>query len=228
MPTGQGSTAKRRNGEKDGENMNEEARTAQNTEKVSAQTAACAPKPASSDAETGTGTKTNPKPEEDRIFHPFGPFYDRSSRFLILSSFPSVKSREAGFFYGHPRNRFWRVLAGVFGLPAPGNEIPEKQAFLRACHAALWDVTAACRITGSADAAIRNASGNDLAPLLQNSAVSAIFVNGKTALTYYNRFQLPETGIPAILLPSTSPANAAWSEAELIRAWRQKILPALG
>lgn len=151
--------------------------------------------------------------------HPIPPVFDTDSTVLVLGSFPSVKSRESGFFYGHAQNRFWRVTAAVFGCPVPVT-IPEKRAFLLQNHVALWDVIASCDIDGSSDASIKNVRPNDLAPLLAASKITHIFTNGATADALYTRWQFPATGIPAVRLPSTSPANAAWSLDRLIDAWR--------
>ena len=120
------------------------------------------------------------KSVSEEIVHPIPPFYDQSSRILILGSFPSVKSRESGFFYGHPQNRFWRVLSTVFGESVP-ETIEEKKAQLLTHRVALWDVIASCRITGSSDSSIRDAVPNDVATLLSQTDVRAIFTNGKTA-----------------------------------------------
>lgn len=151
--------------------------------------------------------------------HPIPPVFDADSTVLVLGSFPSVKSRESGFFYGHAQNRFWRVTAAVFGCPVPVT-IPEKRAFLLQNHVALWDVTASCDIDGSSDASIKNVRPNDLTPLLAASKITHIFTNGATADALYTRWQFPATGISAVRLPSTSPANAAWSLDRLIDAWR--------
>ena len=151
--------------------------------------------------------------------HPIPPVFDADSTVLVLGSFPSVKSRESGFFYGHAQNRFWRVTAAVFGCPVPVT-IPEKRAFLLQNHVALWDVIASCDIDGSSDASIKNVRPNDLAPLLAASKITHIFTNGATADALYTRWQFPATGIPAVRLPSTSPAKAAWSLDRLIDAWR--------
>ena len=153
------------------------------------------------------------------LHHPIPPVYDENSRVLILGSFPSVKSREQGFFYGHPQNRFWRVTAAVFGDETPVT-VPERRAFLLRHGVALWDVIAACEITGSADASIRNPEINDLRPILEAAPIRAIFVNGQTAAKLYRRYAEPLTGRPAYPLPSTSPANASWSLERLIDAWR--------
>ena len=156
-----------------------------------------------------------PKPQ----IHPFPAFYRPDSRILILGSFPSVKSREQMFFYGHPQNRFWRVLAALYDEPVP-NSIPEKEALLARRRIALWDVIGACTIAGSADSTITDVVPNDLAPILNSAPVERIFVNGKTAERYYLRYQMPRLGREATVLPSTSPANAARSLAQLVEAWR--------
>ncbi len=153
------------------------------------------------------------------ILHPFAPEYDENSKILILGSFPSVKSREQMFFYGHPQNRFWKVTAAVFNSPVP-QTIDEKKAFLHKNRIALWDVIASCEIEGSADSTIKNAAANNLSEILENSQVKRIFVNGKTAEKYYNKYTKEKTGITAICLPSTSPANAAWNIERLTDAWK--------
>lgn len=153
------------------------------------------------------------------IRHPFPPLYDANSEILILGSFPSVKSREQQFFYGHPQNRFWRVTAAVFGAEIP-QTIEEKRAFLLQNHIALWDVIASCEITGSSDSSIRNVTPNDLSPILAAAHIRQIFVNGGTAAKYYEKYQKPRLGRNAVRLPSTSPANAAWSIARLTEAWQ--------
>lgn len=153
------------------------------------------------------------------LTHPFPPVYDEHARILILGSFPSVKSREQGFFYGHPQNRFWRVLAAVFGEEVP-KTVPERRAFLLRCGVALWDVLAACEIKGSADASIRQAEPNDLAMILARAPIRAIYANGQTAGDLYRRFDEPKLLRSAVVLPSTSPANAAWTLDRLIEAWK--------
>ena len=152
------------------------------------------------------------------ITHPIPPVYDSHSRILILGSFPSVKSREAMFFYGHPQNRFWKVVAAVFGENVPMT-VPERRAFLLRNRIAAWDVIASCRITGSSDASIRDVTANDLRPILQNADIEQIFVNGKTAERMYRKYTEPITGRPCVCLPSTSPANAAWNMEKLIQSW---------
>ena len=153
------------------------------------------------------------------LTHPIPPVYDERSAILILGSFPSVKSREQGFFYGHPQNRFWRVLAAVFRDELPMN-VPDRKAFLLRHGIALWDVLAACEIRGSADASIRSAAPNDLRPILNAAPIRKICVNGQTAARLYRAHIEPITGRPALVLPSTSPANASWSLDRLIEAWK--------
>ncbi len=152
--------------------------------------------------------------------HPIAPIYDERSEVLILGSFPSVKSREAGFYYAHPQNRFWRVLAAVFGEAVP-DTVDEKSALLRAHSVALWDVIASCTVTGSSDASIRNAEPNDLSHILASARIRRIYTNGATAHRLYRRYLQHQTGIEATLLPSTSPANAAWSFDRLAGEWER-------
>jgi hypoxanthine-DNA glycosylase len=156
------------------------------------------------------------------IIHPIPPVYDENSRILILGSFPSVKSREAGFFYGHPQNRYWKVLAGVFNDKVPVT-IPEKREFLLRHHIAAWDVIASCDIEGSSDASIKNAVPNDLTAILKTADIGQIFTNGKTAYSLFQKYTAPLIHRDSICLPSTSPANAAWSLEKLIDEWKKII-----
>ncbi len=144
------------------------------------------------------------------VTHPIPPVFDSASRILILGSFPSVKSREGHFFYHHPQNRFWKTLAGILAVPVPGS-IDEKKEFLLSHHIALWDVIASCSIEGSSDSSIHDVVPNDLSRILSTADIRAIFCNGKTSWNYYRKYQESATGIPAVSLPSTSPANAAWT-----------------
>ena len=153
-----------------------------------------------------------------RESHTFAPVFDEASEILVLGSFPSVKSREQGFYYGHPRNRFWSVLAAVYGGEPP-QSIAEKTAFLHRNKIALWDVIESCEITGSGDASIKNAVGNDLDVILSAAPIRAIFANGKTAEALYRRLLLPRFGREIAVLPSTSPANAAFLLDRLVEAW---------
>ncbi|MBP0961153.1 MAG: DNA-deoxyinosine glycosylase [Oscillospiraceae bacterium] len=153
------------------------------------------------------------------ITHPIEPVYDKASRILILGSFPSVMSREAGFFYGHPQNRFWKVVSAIFEEDIP-QTVEEKKAFLLRNHIALWDVVASCDIEGSADATIRNVEPNDINKILTQADIHAIYVNGKTAFQFYTKYSRPVTNRPAVCLPSTSPANASWNLELLTEAWQ--------
>lgn len=157
------------------------------------------------------------------LSHPIAPVYDGRSRILILGSFPSARSRETGFFYGHPQNRFWKLLAFLYGQNVPVS-IAEKRAFLLSNRLALWDVIASCEIQGSSDASISSVTANDLSPLLNAAPIEKIFTNGKTADALYKKHILPRTQRQTVCLPSTSPANASWTFDRLCSAWRV-ILP---
>lgn len=152
------------------------------------------------------------------IVHPFAPVYDEHSEILILGTLPSVKSRENDFYYGHPQNRFWKVLAAVYDQPLP-QTVEEKRAFLLRNRIALWDVIYSCEIQGSSDSSIRSVVPTDLKQILETAPIRQIFVNGKKAAQLYTRYQQPLTGIPAMTLPSTSPANAAWKLERLRGEW---------
>lgn len=160
-----------------------------------------------------------------RFTHTLPPICDGSSRILILGSFPSVQSRAVQFYYGNPRNRFWTVLARVLGEPVP-DSIEGREAFLLEHHIALWDVIASCEIDGSADSSIQSAVPNDLTAILMRCPIQRIYTNGSAAARLYHKFLLPQTGRDAIPLPSTSPANAAYSLDRLTASW-QAILPPL-
>ena len=182
------------------------------------------------------------------LVHPIPPLYDKDSRILILGSFPSPKSREAQFFYGHPQNRFWKVMARVLDwhgesgscpaggfseggcsadcpVPADGpvfvpSSTEEKRAMLRSNHVALWDTIASCEITGASDSSITNVTPNDLSSILETAKIRAVFCNGAASHKLYMKYIFPVTGREAVKLPSTSPANAAWSVDRLTEAWR--------
>ena len=153
------------------------------------------------------------------VEHGFAPVFDACSRVLVLGSLPSVLSRENAFYYGNPHNRFWRVTAAVFGCAVP-NSIDEKVRMLLANGVALWDVIAECDIAGSSDATIRNVVPNDLSRIFDACDIQTIFANGKTAAAIFTRFQKPLCGREIVPLPSTSPANAAWSIERLTQAWQ--------
>lgn len=161
------------------------------------------------------------------IDHPIPPVFDARSEILILGSFPSVKSRENHFFYGHPMNRFWKVTREVLQWPVLPETVEEKKQFLLENHVALWDVIASCEVTGSSDASIRNAVPNDLRPILENSRIRAIFCNGATSYSLYMKLIYPSLGIQPVRLPSTSPANAAYSLDKLVTEWRSAIMNVL-
>ena len=151
-------------------------------------------------------------------YHNIEPLYDKKSRILILGSFPSVKSREEQFFYAHPQNRFWRVMAAL-----TENEIPktveEKKTLLLNSKIAVWDVIKSCDITGSGDSSIKNVVPNDITDILKTGNIRAIYCNGQTAYKLYGRYIEPKTHIKATVLPSTSPANAAYSLGKLMEKW---------
>lgn len=151
--------------------------------------------------------------------HPIAPVFDKDSKVLILGSFPSVRSREEGFFYGHPQNRFWKVTSRIFGEELPVT-IEEKKAFLIRNHIALWDVIGSCEIDGSSDSSIRDVTVNDLSVILGTADIRAIFLNGKKAEQYYLKYLFPILKRDAVCLPSTSPANAAWNLEKLADAWK--------
>lgn len=152
--------------------------------------------------------------------HAIAPVFDKSSRVLILGTFPSVLSRKTEFFYGHPQNRFWQVLSQIFGQPLPVS-VEEKKALLHANHAAVWDVIASCDIKGSSDSSITNVVPNDISRILDVCDIRAIYANGQTAGKLYVKYIYPQTLRDVIVLPSTSPANAAYSPARLCDAWAQ-------
>ena len=146
----------------------------------------------------------------ERILHPFPPLFDSESRTLILGSFPSVKSREAMFFYGHPQNRFWRLTALLCHEDTP-QTIEEKSSLILRHHLALWDSIQSCTITGSSDSSVRDVVPNDLRVIFDNSKTERVFCNGALSHKMYMKYIYPQTGIAAVKLPSTSPANAAYS-----------------
>ena len=160
------------------------------------------------------------------VTHNFKPVYDRNSRILMLGTMPSPKSREVGFYYGHPRNRFWKVVSDVCGEPTPGTR-EEKTEFALRNRIAVWDVLAGCEIKGADDSSIRNPVPNDLRTVLEVADIQAIFTTGKKAAQLYKKYCYPQTGREAFCLPSTSPANCAVSYEKLYDAYtviRQYLL----
>lgn len=164
----------------------------------------------------------------EHIEHGFDPVFNRYSRFLILGSFPSVASRDNGFFYGNPQNRFWRVIAALTESSVPPNEflevsIAEKKRLLLENNIALWDVVESCDIVGSSDQSIKNVQPVDIARILEVCDISAVYANGRTAERLYRRYLEPQAGQGITALPSTSPANAAYSLERLTRYWEERM-----
>lgn len=154
------------------------------------------------------------------VLHNIPPIYDQNSQILILGSFPSVKSREAKFFYHHPQNRFWKVLASLYSC-SPLLTIEEKKAFLLKNHIALWDVIQSCDIHGSSDSSIQNVQVNAIDVLIQQTKIKHIYTNGKKAHQLYMKYCYPVTQIKDCCLPSTSPANATYSLEKLLYEWKK-------
>lgn len=151
--------------------------------------------------------------------HTIPPVYDQHSRILVLGSFPSVKSREQQFFYGHKQNRFWKVLAEIFNCPVPGN-VEEKRKMLLEHHVAVWDVIESCSITGSSDASIRDVVPNDLSRIFDSADIQKIYANGAKAYELYGKHLKPVWNRECVKMPSTSPANAAYSLERLVKEWQ--------
>lgn len=158
-----------------------------------------------------------------RITHTFEPIYNKQSKVLILGSLPSIKSREIAFYYGHPQNRFWKVLAAIYQKEVPETK-KEKIEMLLSCKIAVWDVIQSCDIIGSSDSSIKNVEPMDLSCVLKNASIKAIYANGKTAAKLYRKYSQESTGMEIIELPSTSPANAVYSLERLVEIWRKQLL----
>lgn len=158
----------------------------------------------------------------ETLTHAFGPVFDVRSRILILGSFPSVLSRKQSFYYGHPQNRFWKLLARLTDAPVP-QTIEEKRAFLLQSRIAVWDVIYKCRIIGSSDSSIRDVVPNDIQKVLEQTQIETICANGGKAYELYQKYVFPQTGREAVKLPSTSPANASWSLERLTEAWGEVL-----
>lgn len=156
----------------------------------------------------------------EHITHNFEPIYDQESRILILGTLPSVKSREQQFYYGHPQNRFWKLLAALTERETP-RTIEEKKLFLLEHHIAIWDVIAQCDIIGSSDSSIKNVVPTDLNQILKQASIDQIFANGGKAYQLYMKYAFPQTNREIIKLPSTSPANAAFQMERLMAEWKQ-------
>ncbi|WP_099205018.1 DNA-deoxyinosine glycosylase [Scatolibacter rhodanostii] len=164
--------------------------------------------------------------EYEIVQHEFEPVYNENSRILILGTIPSVKSRENHFYYGHPQNRFWKVLAELVSCELP-QTIEEKKQMLLLHKIAVWDVLKSCEIVGSGDSSIRAEIPNEILPLLQKTQIKKVFTNGKKAEAFYQKYCRAETGVESVCLPSTSPANAAWSLDKLVQVWRKEMNPFL-
>ena len=169
--------------------------------------------------------------EAAKQIHNIPPLYDEDSRILVLGSFPSIASREAAFFYGHPQNRYWKVMPALLGEPLP-ETVEEKAAMMHKHHIAMWDTIGSCTITGSSDSSITDVVPNDLSVILETARIEAIFTNGAKSTDLYKKYIYPVTGIPSIKVPSTSPANAAFSNAafsleRLCKDWGDALAPYL-
>ncbi len=158
--------------------------------------------------------------EYNFVEHTFEPVYDEYSRILILGTFPSVKSRENQFYYGHPQNRFWKVISMIVGAEVP-QTIDEKKSLLLRNQIAIWDVIHSCRIIGSGDSSIRDVVVNDFSVILRKAPIECIYANGAKAYELYQKYAFSQTGREIIKLPSTSPANAGYGLQRLCEEWRQ-------
>lgn len=163
----------------------------------------------------------------EHLRHVFEPVYDENSKVLILGTFPSVKSRENQFFYGHPQNRFWKLMMKLVEeargekFPDELQTIEEKKAFLLGNHIAIWDVIAECDIVGSSDSSIKNVIPADLSRILSKAPIQQIFANGNKAYELYQKYTRQKTGLDCTRLPSTSPANASYRMEHLQEAWKR-------
>ncbi len=155
--------------------------------------------------------------------HNIYPFFNKNSEILILGSLPSIKSRKEGFYYAHPQNKFWKVLSSIFKEDIPVS-IEDKKIFLNKHHIALWDVVKSCTIIGSSDSSIRNVTANDISSIIKKSKITKIYTTGKKAYHLYYKYLFKETGIEAIYLPSTSPANASISYEKLIKIYKTHLI----
>lgn len=160
-----------------------------------------------------------PKDNYNTIVHPLEPCFTKESKILILGSFPSVKTREYGFFYGHPQNRFWRVMEILFNEEL-SNDIDERKDFLSRQKIALYDSIYQCDIIGSSDASIKNAQPSDLKEIIVGADIKEVFLNGATSYKYYKKYHEKDLGLEGVKLPSTSPANARYSLDDLVNEWR--------
>lgn len=154
----------------------------------------------------------------EQVNHTFEPVYNKESKVLILGTLPSVKSREGGFYYNHPQNRFWKVIAAITNEEVPST-IDEKKKLLLSHNIAIWDVIKSCDIVGSSDSSIKNVVPNPLSIILEQAPIQKIYANGEKAYQLYMRFCYKELGREIYKLPSTSPANATFSMERLVESW---------
>ena len=161
-----------------------------------------------------------PMAQSSHVLHEIHPVFNTDSRILILGSFPSVKSRENNFYYGHKQNRFWKLLAKLCEEETP-QTVEEKTAMLLRHHIAIWDVIQSCDIKGSSDSSIKNVTPTDLKQILDHCQIRQIYANGNKAGALYKKYQQPLTERDILVLPSTSPANAAWSLDRLYEKWSE-------
>lgn len=172
--------------------------------------------------------KTQPRQAPTPVGPGLPPLHGPRAKALILGSFPSPKSRAQGFYYGHPQNRFWPLLAALTHSPVPAwDDLDGKRALILHHDLAVWDVIGRCTIQGASDASIRDVVPNDLAALVRLLGVQAVFCNGATAGRLYGKYAQAQTGLPCTVLPSTSPANAAWTPPRLAEAWGAALAPYL-
>ncbi len=164
------------------------------------------------------------KSHYEHVEHGFGPCFNSGSKILILGSFPSVKSREISVYYGHPMNQFWSILSEVFSKDV-GKNVDDRRAFILDVHLALYDVIDSCDIVGSSDTSIKNVVTTDIFSIIQQSRIEKILLNGKKAGNLFERYQLSKipSSITYEVLPSTSPANAAMSKADLLERWKKSL-----
>ncbi len=156
----------------------------------------------------------------EHVIHPFDPLYDKQSRILILGSFPSPQSRKQQFFYGHPQNRFWRIMAKVLDEDVPCT-IEEKKEMMKRNHIALYDAIYSCDIIKASDSSIRNVVPSDLSSIIEGSKISRIYCNGRKSFECFLRYQKDIIKMDAIMLPSTSPANASFTLEKLYESWKE-------
>lgn len=158
--------------------------------------------------------------QHETIVHPLKPLYNEESKILILGSFPSIKTREYGFFYGHPQNRFWPIMEELFNTKL-STDIDERREFILKNKIAMYDSIFQCDIIGSSDASIQNVIPSDLSEIFAKAKIEKVYCNGATSHKYYKKYHEKKYGIKAVALPSSSPANARYRIEDLVRVWSQ-------